>query len=247
MSDAVQENTVVTPVIEAVTSVVEVAPVMRAKGRKARGGTGDKPVKEKKAKPAKVIPVSKTWNVPRPRGIGSDQTIFLKHIHSLIVELAPELLEMEDIRNEFNSLVEFLSTYTNADFVTWTPNRASRYAIYTYMGSAYNPKYSFLCQYGRWQNWRTEQSPEKLAIEARWLKFWELIKPAMWAPLKRVHFDKDYRVRIKQFQDTIINIENATEQRIVDLRERAERQKKYFIEQITKMLKEDPDYKEEGV
>jgi hypothetical protein len=239
MSDAVQENTVI--------NVAEGAPVKGNKGRNVRGGAGDKPVKEKKVKPAKVIPVSKTWNVPRPRGIGSDQTIFLRHIHSLILELAPQLLEMEDIRNEFNSLVEFLSRYTNADFVTWTPSKGGRYSIYTYMGSAYNPKYSFLCQCGRWTNWRTEQSPEKLAVEARWLKFWELIKPAIWGPLKRVHFDKDYRVRIKQFQDTIINIETATEQRIVDLRERAERQKKYFIEQITKMLKEDPDYKEEGV
>jgi hypothetical protein len=153
---------------------------------------------------------------------------------------------MEDIRNEFNSLVEFLSTYTHQDFITWAPKRANRYAIYSYMSDAYNPKYSFLCQYGRWQHWRTEQSPEKQAVEARWLKFWEMIKPAIWGPLKRVHFDRDYRVRIKQYQDTIINIENATEQKIADIRERAEKQKKYFIEQITKMLKEDPDYEEKG-
>jgi hypothetical protein len=245
MSDAVQENTVVTPVIEAVTAVVEAAPVKRAKGgRKARGGAGDKPVKEKKVKPVKVIPVSKTWNVPNARKPGWQQTNFLKHIHSLIVELAPQLLEMEDIRNEFNSLIEFLSTYTNQDFITWTPSRAGRYAIYSYMGDAYNPKYSFLCQFGRWQNWRTEQSPEKYAVEERWLKFWELIKPAIWGPLKRVHYEKVYRARIKQYQDSIINIENAVEHKIKDIRERAERQKKYFIEQITKMLKEDADYKE---
>ena len=244
MSDTIQENTIIVDATATATAMD--TPVKKARGKKAAreatGGAGDKPKKEKKP-----VPVSKTWNVPTKHDAAWEQTKFLKHIHSLIKELAPQLLEMEDVRDEFNNLVDFLSKFTNTDFVTWTPGPRNRYSIYLNMGSSYSDKFSFLGNYGRWQNWTTRLSPEKEEIENKWLRFWNIIKPAIWAPLNRVYFNTECRVRIKNYQDTVIAIEYGIERKIAELREKAERQKKWYIEQIGHLLKHDPNYKEGDV
>jgi hypothetical protein len=227
-------------------TVTKETPVKKARGKKAKseakGGAGEKPKKE-----TKPVPVSKTWNIPTKHDVAWEQTKFMKHLHSLIKELSPQLLEMENIRDEFNKLVEFLSKFNNTVFVTWIPGPRSRYSLCLNMDVYYVDKHSFLGNYGRWQNWVTRHSPEKESIENEWLKFWNLIKPAMWEPLKRVHFDTECRARIKNYQQTVVAIEYDAERRIEEIRNKAENQKKWCIEQITNMLKHDPDYKEESV
>jgi hypothetical protein len=241
MSNTIQENTAT-----ATMSVTMDTPVKKVGDRKAKkganGGAGDKPEKPKKGK--KLVPVSKTWNVPTKHDAAWEQTKFLKHVHSLIKELAPQLLETSSIRDEFNKLVELLSKFTNTDFVSWIPSPRSRYSLCLTMNAHYVDKYSFLGNYGRWQNWTTRLSPEKESIENEWLKFWNLIKPTIWGPLKKVHFDTECRDRIKNYQQTVIAIEYEVERKIAQIREKAENQKKYYIEQITNLLKQDPDYKD---
>lgn len=249
MSDTIQENTIVETVANAIAMET---PVKKTRGKKAAsevaGGAGDKPVATEKAekpkKEKKVVPVSKTWNVPTKHHSHWDQTKFLKHIHSLIKELAPQLLEMDCIRDEFNNLIDFLSKFANTDFVTWTPGIRNRYSIYLTMDSGYDEKYSFFGSYGRWQNWSTMLSPEKEEVKNKWLTFWNLIKPAIWGPLHRAYFDTDCRSRIKNYQDTVIAIEYGLERKIAELREKAERQKIWYIDQIRHLLTHDPEYKD---
>jgi hypothetical protein len=253
MSDNIQETNTVT--IDASTMET---PVKKTRGRKAAseatGGAGDKPVSKEKVKKEKVkkvkkekpkkekapLHVSKTWNVPTRHDRHWEQTRFLKSLHSLIKELTPHLLEMEDIRDEYNKLVEFLSKFDNTHFRTWNTSPSTKYSLYANMGHIYNEKYTFLGSQGRWQDWRTENSHERKLVEGEWLKFWNLIKPVIWEPLAKIYFEKNYRVLIKKYQETVIALENDLERRIRVLRDNTEHRKKWYIEQITNMLKHDP-------
>jgi hypothetical protein len=236
MSECVQENNV----------VVSGDEEKKTKGRKPRGGAGDKPVKEKKVKAEKVIPISKTWNVPSKHSVGLQQTLFLKHIHSLIKELAPQLLDREDIRDEFNSLIEYLKQYTSRDFITWPVRSRSRYIVYKIMDEYYTKPsyYTFLGGYGSWQDVKNFHSPVKAEIDARWVKFWELIAPTILTPLRRAYFEKEVRGRIRNIQEAIVSLDKTTEERIATIRSEADSRRKEYIKIINKLLKDDPDYTE---
>jgi hypothetical protein len=233
MSEHVQENTVV---------VVTEEPAKKTKGRKPRGGAGDKPVKEKKVKPAKVVPVSKTWNAPT-KHTSTPQTLFLKHIHALIKELSPELLEKEDIRDEYNSLVEYLSQFTRNEFITWPVRSHERYRLCRNMDEYYKRQsyYTFLGGYGSWQDVKNYDSPLKKEIDGRWVKFWELISPTILAPLRRAYFEKEIRGRIRNLQEIIVSLDKSTEERIAAIRQDADNKRSSCIKRITELLKYDPD------
>jgi hypothetical protein len=236
MSASIQENVVV---------AVEESE-KKTKSRKPRGGAGDKPVKEKKVKVAKAVPVSKTWNIPNRHSVGLEQTVFLKHIHALIKELAPELLEREDVRDEFNSLVEYLSKYTNRDFVTWDGRRRPRYIICKTMDVHYEkkPYYTFLGGYGSWQDVKNYNSPLKAEIDGRWIKFWELIAPIILVPLRRAYFEKEIRWRIRTLHKSIMTLNMTTDNKIAHIKKSADEKRQEYIKIINKLLKEDPDHTE---
>ena len=131
MSDTIQENTIV------IAATTMETPVKKTRGRKAaseaKGGAGDKPVaKERPKKEKKAVPVSKTWNVPRRHDTDLNISAFLIHIHLLIKELCPELLNNSEIRDAYNNLRVFLSNYSHVDLVTFTPRPKNKYNIYSF-------------------------------------------------------------------------------------------------------------------
>lgn len=239
MSEAIQENIVV----DSVTSTIP-----EKKAKRARGGAGvkekvkkEKIEKVKKVKEVKPIPVNKTWKIPSRNDTSWEQTKFLKHVHSLIKELVPQLLDMEDMRDAFNKVVECLSTFTSADFISFIPSATNRYKIYEPIVEY--EIYSFLGNCGRICSCRENYASTKTKIQNEWLTFWNLIKPFILEHLEAKHFEKVHRQTIKKYQDAIHNLEDRAEQRITQIRETAENHKKWYIERVIELLKKDPKNK----
>lgn len=239
MSDAIQENIVVDH------AVIHTVPEKRDKI--ARRGAGVKVKKEKvkkerveKVKETKPLPINKSWIIPSRNDNSWEQTKFLKHVHSLIKELVPHLLDMEDIRDAFNKLVKCLSTFTSADFISYIPSAKTRYKIYSHDDYEI---YSFLGNCGRICSCKEDYASIKTQIQNEWLIFWNLIKPFILEHLEEKHFEKVHRLTIKRYQNAIHDLEDRTERKITQIREISENHKKWYIERIIEILKKDPKYK----
>lgn len=242
MSDTIQENTT-----DATDTTTIETHAKRTRGRKARGGAGDKLITtEKVVKEKKPILISKTWNIPSRRDGAWEQTKIMKYFHSLIKDLAPQLLEMENVRDAYNNLVEFLSTFTNQQFITYLPLKTRcYYNLHKYMGIKHSYKTNITDILGiKWASRAVKNTPEGVSVETECLNFWNIIRPSIWKPLQRAYFEKVCRVRIKNFQEEIEKIDINTQNKIANTIKLAENRKKWYISQINDMLKYDPAYKE---
>lgn len=105
----------------------------------------------------------------------------------------------------------------------------------------YDKLYLIFGGLGRWQHYAFDKKKE---AEDAWLYFWRLIRLSILEPLKRAYFNNCVRPNIMKYQETIIRIEDEAQMRIKHIRDKTENNKKWYIEQITNLLKIDPDYKE---
>lgn len=253
MSDISQENIVITD-STVNTNVMIDTPVKKIRSRKVKDGEKSKSI-------------SKMWNVPNKNDHHWSQTAFLSHIYSLIKELAPKLLEVEKVRDEFNNLVTFLSKFTDENFTTeFTDDsymrKPFRYeTLYENMRSDDERRRSCrcntycLCSYifnsvlGGYENiddylnssdkvlddeWQDRNYNIMNEVNDEWIKFWNIIKPDLWEPLKKAYTENEYKLnikRLKECQNLLTTIDSNIEKTINSIRNIAEKK----ISNIRKM------------